>query len=310
MTVSEQSTTTKPAADPNLVYVNGIDFDTGQVRLRAAVDRRDRKGGAQPSRVGTIHMTCVPTSARFALPFGVDLEKPEEAGWGIIFHEDTPQDMRKALEPLIEHRRKQVPTIWSRSSTTRRGSRPRNWYQRHRDIARQHRSGNRSVTTCCWSAARADPVRVPVSARRRILRSAASRSTPPMNTSATCARSSPMRAATPSPTPSRSPIGARAISRRSRHQAQRLAPDRSARQRHPRTPPARSSARSSRGRLQSQLSSADEATKANLLRHCSRQAARDAVHGVAWHGASIRPGRSRLPPRARCCARTGRASAA
>ena len=33
----------------------------------------------------------------FGVPFGVDLDQPAQAGWGIIFHPDTPQDVRSAL---------------------------------------------------------------------------------------------------------------------------------------------------------------------------------------------------------------------
>ena len=67
----------------------------------------------------------------FGVPFGVNLEKPEEAGWGIIFNEDTPQDVRKALEPLIAHRRKQVGDLL-KALDYKKGEQTRSWYQRHR----------------------------------------------------------------------------------------------------------------------------------------------------------------------------------
>jgi hypothetical protein len=131
MTVSEQSTTTKPAADPSLVYVNGIDFDTGNYAV--APRSIDEIAKEVLKRPGLEQFTDVRTDqTRFALPFGVDLEKPEEAGWGIIFHEDTPQDIRKALEPLIEHRRKQVPDNLVRELDYKKGEQTRNWYQRNR----------------------------------------------------------------------------------------------------------------------------------------------------------------------------------
>ena len=38
---------------------------------------------------------------------GIDPLNAEEAGWGIIYHPDTPADVRQALAPLIEHRRAQ-----------------------------------------------------------------------------------------------------------------------------------------------------------------------------------------------------------
>lgn len=38
---------------------------------------------------------------------GIDPLNPKEAGWGVIFHPNTPQAVRDALQPLIEHRRSQ-----------------------------------------------------------------------------------------------------------------------------------------------------------------------------------------------------------
>jgi len=69
----------------------------------------------------------------FGIPCGVDLEKPEEAGWGIIFHEDTPQDVRKALEPLIAHRRKQIAANLLKADLDyKKGEQVRSWYQRYK----------------------------------------------------------------------------------------------------------------------------------------------------------------------------------
>ena len=41
----------------------------------------------------------------FGIPFGMDPAKLDEAGWGVIVHEDTPADVRAALEPLIAARK-------------------------------------------------------------------------------------------------------------------------------------------------------------------------------------------------------------
>jgi hypothetical protein len=42
------------------------------------------------------------------LSFGVDPARFEEAGWGVVFHKDGDPEVRRALEPLLEHRRQQV----------------------------------------------------------------------------------------------------------------------------------------------------------------------------------------------------------
>ena len=35
----------------------------------------------------------------------MSLADAAQVGWGIVFHEDTPQDVRDALAPLVDHRR-------------------------------------------------------------------------------------------------------------------------------------------------------------------------------------------------------------
>ncbi len=117
-------------ADPNLVYVNGIDFETGtyafaprsideiakQVLARPGVESFDKLRGDKPRS--------------FGLPFGMDTNKLEEAGWGIIFHEDTPQEVRKALDSLIEFRRRQAAQRL-KVLDYKKGEQTRDWYQRH-----------------------------------------------------------------------------------------------------------------------------------------------------------------------------------
>jgi hypothetical protein len=44
------------------------------------------------------------------LPMDVDPTDVSQAGWGVVFAEGTPDSVREALQPLIDHRRKQVPS--------------------------------------------------------------------------------------------------------------------------------------------------------------------------------------------------------
>jgi CHAT domain-containing protein len=124
------STVAKSApADPNLVYVNGIDFETGtyafpprsideiakQVLVRPGVDSFDKFRGDVPRS--------------FGLPFGVT-DKLEDGGWGIVFHDDTSPEVRKALEPLIEFRRTRA-TNRLKVLDYKKGEQARGWYERH-----------------------------------------------------------------------------------------------------------------------------------------------------------------------------------
>jgi hypothetical protein len=61
---------------------------------------------------------------------GVDLDRLDQAGWGIIFHEDAPESVRAALEPLIAHRRQQAGSRF-KILEYRKGELVRDWYRRH-----------------------------------------------------------------------------------------------------------------------------------------------------------------------------------
>ena len=67
----------------------------------------------------------------FGIPFGMNVEKLDEAGWGVIFHEDTSHDIRAALEPLIAARKKQAG-VRAKVLDFKKGEQTRSWYQRHR----------------------------------------------------------------------------------------------------------------------------------------------------------------------------------
>jgi CHAT domain/Cytosol aminopeptidase family, N-terminal domain len=134
--VTQMSTNTTVAgaattpADQDLIYVNGIDFDTGTYAIPPrsveewAKDVR-RSPGLAP--VAALHGE---TPRSFGLPFGVDFDKLEDAGWGIVFHEDTPQDIRGALDSLIAARSNQAKPRF-KALNYKKGEQTRDWYQRN-----------------------------------------------------------------------------------------------------------------------------------------------------------------------------------
>jgi hypothetical protein len=128
MPTNAQEATSTAADDPNLVYVNGIDFNTGKyavpprrfdnlaklIRTRPGVDTFDKTRGDKPRA--------------FALPFGTT-ERLEDAGWGIIFPADTPDPIRNALRPLIEFRAKRAGKR-IKEFDYKPGEQLRDWYVR------------------------------------------------------------------------------------------------------------------------------------------------------------------------------------
>jgi len=129
MAASEPSAGVK-SPDPNLVYVNGIDFDTGEYAFKPrSIDDLARQVLAHPGadRFGDMHGDK-PRS--FALPFDMDPNKLNESGWGVIFHTDTPQKVRDALEPLIALRRTQAGERF-KALDYKKGEQARDWYARH-----------------------------------------------------------------------------------------------------------------------------------------------------------------------------------
>jgi hypothetical protein len=121
---------TVAAPDADLIYVNGIDPATGKyavppfslenlakrVRKDPGVDELKDVQGARPRA--------------FAPPLGKDLEKLEDVGWAVVFHEDTPKKVRTALEPLLAHRRKQAGNLF-KVLDYQKDEQARAWYVRH-----------------------------------------------------------------------------------------------------------------------------------------------------------------------------------
>ncbi len=118
-----------PAIDPNLVYVNGIDFETGAYAVPPrSIDELARDVRQRPHDRSIVDLSGGDLT-RFALPFRIEFDKFDETGWGVVFHEDTPANVRAALAPLVD-RRKNLAGTRFKELDYRKGERTRDWYQR------------------------------------------------------------------------------------------------------------------------------------------------------------------------------------
>jgi hypothetical protein len=66
------------------------------------------------------------------LPINVDPEKVEEAGWAVVFSTEAGDDVKAALEPLIEHRRQRIGDALTKVLEHRPGEGWAEWLDRHR----------------------------------------------------------------------------------------------------------------------------------------------------------------------------------
>jgi hypothetical protein len=117
-------------ADRDLVYVNGIDFNTGNYAFAPrSIDDIARQVFAHPG-TEAFGNTRDGKPRSFALPFDMDPKKLDESGWGVVFHEETPQKVRDALETLMALRRTQAGGRF-KVLDYKKGEQARDWYARH-----------------------------------------------------------------------------------------------------------------------------------------------------------------------------------
>lgn len=106
----------QPAVPPRMdekLYVNGINAVTGnylvepmEISEAARLVRGEKGDRATTSWLKRAWQAI--SLPHFGLPLGVDPGDVRQAGWGIVFSADEDPAVKKALAPLIEHRRAQV----------------------------------------------------------------------------------------------------------------------------------------------------------------------------------------------------------
>lgn len=95
------------------VFANGIDAVTGAYLVppmaHAAAAAMIRGETTDDKAVGFLKRVWTAFSkAHLGLPFGIDPTDVTKAGWALVVHGAEATDVKAALEPLVEHRRRQV----------------------------------------------------------------------------------------------------------------------------------------------------------------------------------------------------------
>jgi hypothetical protein len=120
---------------PELLYVNGIDGDTGEylvppldLEQAAALAHANADDAATARRLSGARAAKKP---QLGLPFRADPTNVAQAGWAIVFHRDEPVAVREALAALIEHRRTQAGEERTKVLEYRAGEDRRAWLTRN-----------------------------------------------------------------------------------------------------------------------------------------------------------------------------------
>jgi hypothetical protein len=125
--------------------LNGIDATTGGYLVpRLTVPEAAALIRGTPSRDGTLPDTQavqpdpgvatwlrrvwrILSQPHLGLPLDVDPAKVSQAGWAIVFHDSESDAVKRALQPLIEHRRTQVPSTKCHVLTYQTGQTRQSW---------------------------------------------------------------------------------------------------------------------------------------------------------------------------------------
>jgi hypothetical protein len=118
------------------IYLNGINALTGEylapplTAAQAAALARSTPPPAE--RANWFRRLLQRFAGRFfGLPMDVDPTDLAQAGWAIVFPPGTPDAVRKALQPLVEHRSRQAPPDRFKMLEYRAGESREQWLGRH-----------------------------------------------------------------------------------------------------------------------------------------------------------------------------------
>jgi hypothetical protein len=96
-----------------LIYANGINGLTGEYLVPplppAELAELAKETPEDPERAQWLKQAWENISQpHFGLPFNVDPEKVDQAGWAIVFSVEEDERVKRKLAPLIEHRQRQI----------------------------------------------------------------------------------------------------------------------------------------------------------------------------------------------------------
>jgi hypothetical protein len=123
--------------DKRLLHPNGIDGTTGTFLVKPLTYRQaaDAAKLEQHPRDQVSWLRWVWrlfSRVHLGLPLGFDPTDLTQAGWGIVFHEDESDEAKRALLPLIDHRRKTVGDARTKVLEYQRSDKGRReWLTRH-----------------------------------------------------------------------------------------------------------------------------------------------------------------------------------
>src|SRR5579859_90184 len=115
------------------LFLNGINALTGQYLVpaftleEAAARLRGTKAGADREPWLVQHGENLQNNTKYAMPVDVQPEDVTQAGWGVVFTPDTPAEIRKALQPLLDRRKGQVSEKLFKILEYRRGESREQW---------------------------------------------------------------------------------------------------------------------------------------------------------------------------------------
>jgi addiction module RelB/DinJ family antitoxin len=117
----------EPQGEPLDVHFHGVDLETGQT-LYPAQSLKDLAellaqefygmSTERKSHLSNLYTLCV--EDKLGVREGYDPLNIDEAGWGILYAPDTPQAIKDALQPLVEHRTPagQIPRTYTYAGET------------------------------------------------------------------------------------------------------------------------------------------------------------------------------------------------
>lgn len=95
------------------IIINGVDAETGQYLVQpmdfgqaVAIVKGEEEDSGLLRFLGRIWAKI--SQPHLGLPFDLDPADVTQAGWGLVFHSDEEDSVRQALQPLYEHRRRQI----------------------------------------------------------------------------------------------------------------------------------------------------------------------------------------------------------